>query len=372
MTPAPASVARARPYRVDEAHGRAAFDALRAEWNALLASGPADMPYARHEWIAAWLDAFAPGADVVGLVARDAAGRPVGMAPLVAERRLGVTRLAAPANDHSCRFEWVLGPDVAGAVGALWAHLRDRVGWDVLLLRDLSREGPTSTHLAALALADGHPQGRWESMHTPYVPLAGGPIEARLDAKLRANLRRRMRRLSEQGAVSYVRVDGGDGVDAFLDGFFALEAAGWKGERGTAIAGDPRLVAFYRGLARAAAAGGWLSLRALELDGVPVAMHFGLTYRGVYSLPKPAYDERLGACSPGQLLMREVFAECQARGLDELDFLGPDMPWKRDWDPRHRPHDWVYVYRPGLQGRAMHSLKHRVKPLAREVLAWWR
>ncbi len=42
---------------VDVAEGRGAFDALRAEWDALLARGPADLPFLTHGWTAAWLDA---------------------------------------------------------------------------------------------------------------------------------------------------------------------------------------------------------------------------------------------------------------------------------------------------------------------------
>ncbi len=359
------------PYRVEEREGRAAFAALRGEWNALLASGPADIPFARHEWIAAWLEAFAPCARLRIFVARDVRGRAAGMAPLVEERRFGLRRLAAPGNDHSCRVEWVLGPDVPGALEALWAHLRDRVPWDLILLRDLRRDGPTA-RLADLAAADGHPRGRWESMRSPYLTLGSQPIASRLDAKFKANLRRRLRRLLDRGAVAVERVDGPEGAAGFLERFLVLESAGWKGRRGTAIAGDPRLVSFYTAIARSAADGGWLALRALEVGGRPAAMHFGLAYRGTYYLPKPAYDETLSPCSPGQLLFAEVAAECEARGLREVDFLGPDMDWKRDWAPRHRPHDWLYIYRPGLQGRMLWAARHRVRPLAREVLRWWR
>jgi CelD/BcsL family acetyltransferase involved in cellulose biosynthesis len=375
IAPHPPSSAPGRAsggYRVDEVEGLSGFAALRAAWDALLAEGPADAPYHRHAWLAAWLAAFAPDARLRVLVARDGAGRPAGMAPLVASRRRGLTVLSAPANDHSPRVEWVLGADPAGAVSALWAHLRDRVRWDVLVLRDVPRAGPTSLHLEAAARADRHRTGRWESLRTPYLPLGGAPREERLSAKFLANLRRRLRRLSEAGAIAYHRVGGGEEVDAFLDRFFALEAAGWKGRRGTAIALEPGTTAFYRGLVRAGGQEGWLALRALELDGRPVAMHLGLHYRGVYSLLKPAYDEALGACSPGHLLFREVLAECEASGLTELDFLGPDMPWKQDWAPEERPHDWLYVYRPGMAGVALHAVKHRLRPLAKEVIAWWR
>ncbi len=106
------------------------------------------------------------------------------------------------------------------------------------------------------------------------------------------------------------------------------------------------------------------------MGGRPVAMHLGLVHGGTYYLPKTAYDEALSAMSPGQLLHREVVAACRARGLAALDFLGPDMDWKRDWEPQHRAHDWLYVYRPSLLGRALHAFKHRVKPAAREVLRW--
>ncbi len=368
----PSSSARPGGYRVEEVQGLAGFAGLRAEWDGLLARGPVDAPYHRHAWLGAWLEAFAPEGRLRVLVARDGLGRAAGMAPLLAARRRGLTILAAPANDHSCRVEWALGADPAGAVGALWAHLRDRVRWDVLVLRDVPREGPTSLHLEAAARADRHPTGRWESLRSPYLTLGAGRREERLSAKFLANLRRRMRKLSGLGAVAYRRAEGGEAVDEFLEQFFALEAAGWKGERGSAIARDPRTLAFYRAVARAAAREGWLALRALDLDGRPVAMHLALCHRGVYALPKPAYDEALAPCSPGQLLLGEVLAECEARGLCELDFLGPDMPWKRDWEPAYRPHDWLYVYRPGMTGAALHAVKHTLKPLAREVIAWWR
>lgn len=366
--------ARARgPCRVDEVQGRAAFAALRSEWDALLAGGPLDRPHHRHAFLGAWLDAFAPAARLRVLVARDRSGRAAGMAPFLEERRAGLAFWTAPANDHTPRFEWALGADARGAVDALWAHLRDRARWDVLVLRELPRYGPTSILVEACARRDRHPVGRWESQCVPFLALGGRPREERLSAKFVANLRRRLRRLQESGAVSYRRVGWGGPetpaeVERFVRQFLQLEAAGWKGARDTAIACDARAAAFYRGLADAAAREGWLALRALEVDGAPVAMHFGLVHRGAYEVPKLAYDEARGAFSPGQLLFREVLAEAEGRGLAELDLLGPDMPWKREWQPGFRQHDWLYAYRPGALGAALHATKHRLRPLLRTWL----
>lgn len=358
--------------RVEEVRGRAAFDALGEVWDAVVSRGPADVPFARHGWLSAWLDAFAPAAAPLTLVARDGAGAPVGLAVFLEERRRGVVRLLAPANDHSCRVEWALGPDAVGAVAALWGHLRDRVRWDVLLLRDVLRDGPTSVLLEPLVRADRHLTGRWESLRSPRIPLGCAPAEERTSAKFRANLRRRAKRLAELGPVALRRADGPPDVDAALADFLALEASGWKGAGGSAIALDPALVRFYTRIARDAAARGALAVRTLTLDGRAVAVHLGLVHRGVYLLPKTAYDEALGHVSPGQLLQREVLAECEARGLSAFDFLGPDMPWKADWAPEYAPHDWLYVYRPSLAGRALHALRHQVRPAVKEVLSWRR
>ena len=47
------------PLSVEEVRGTTAFASLRDEWNATLAEGPADQPFARHEWIDAWLERHA-------------------------------------------------------------------------------------------------------------------------------------------------------------------------------------------------------------------------------------------------------------------------------------------------------------------------
>jgi CelD/BcsL family acetyltransferase involved in cellulose biosynthesis len=364
--------ARAALGSVEEIRGRAGFDALRAEWDRLAGRGPVDLPFVAHGWLASWLDAFAPRASPLVLVARSASGEPIGIAPFVEERAGGVVRLASPANDHSCRFEWVLGRDPGSAVAALWRHLRDEVRWDAIVLRDVRRDGPTSTLLEPIARADGHLTGRWASVSSPRLRLGGTPAEERTSARFRANLRRRARRLHELGAVAVRRAGSASDADGALADFLVLEASGWKGEGGTAIAHDPALVRFYEGVVRDAAARGTLAIRALTLDGRAIAVHLGIVHRGVYHLPKTAYDERLGNVSPGQLLQREVLAECEARGLAAFEFLGPDMPWKRDWEPEHAPHDWLYVYRPSLAGRLMHTLKHRLRPAVKGVLSWRR
>jgi CelD/BcsL family acetyltransferase involved in cellulose biosynthesis len=95
----------------------------------------------------------------------------------------------------------------------------------------------------------------------------------------------------------------------------------------------------------------------LRLDGRAIAFQYGLLVDRRYYLLKPAYAEDLAECSPGQLLMEEVLKDCIARELEEFDFLGPDMPWKRDWTPQTRTHNWLYVFRDHALGRTLRRAK---------------
>lgn len=362
--------------RVQELSERAAFMALEAEWDALAERSGRDEPFYRHAFIRIWLDNFAPRSRLRILTARDGQGRLRAALPLMEERVLlygvPVRQLSSTSDPHSCRFD-LLADDGRAAGEAFFEHLRADRGWDVLRIRDVPGGGD-AWHLHRAAREAGLPVGAWESLRSPYVPLPGTreALLARLHAKLKANLRRRRKKLEGYGRVALERAGGGLDLEARLEQGYALEQSGWKGRRGTAISQDPATRGFYSELAREAACRGELALYLLSAGGRPVAFQYGLEHGGRYFLLKPGYDERLKECSPGQLLMDEVLADCIARGLTELDFLGEDMAWKRDWTELVRVHTWLYVFRDSAIGRGLCAAKFRWLPTAREAMARWR
>jgi CelD/BcsL family acetyltransferase involved in cellulose biosynthesis len=363
------------PLHLEELRGRAAFMELAAEWDALADAVAPGQAFHRHAFLRIWLDNFAPLADVRVLVLRGPDGRVEAGLPLVWERtRLygaPVRQLAAAANAHSCRFD-LLARAPREAASALWAHLAAQRDWDVLRLTDVP-EGGAGWRLLEEARRAGAPAGTWESLQSPWFPLPESheAFLGTLQARFRANVRRRRKKLEEKGRVTFERVEGGAELMERLEEGFLLEASGWKGRRGTAMAQDPATRGFYMELARNAAYEGTLALYFLRLDRRPVAFHFGLQRDGRYLLLKPGYDEGLKECSPGQLLMEEVVRDLVGRGVREFDFLGPDMVWKRDWTDRVRAHAWLYVFRDGAFGRALCAAKFRWAPAAKEAMARW-
>jgi CelD/BcsL family acetyltransferase involved in cellulose biosynthesis len=388
---------------VEVLEGREAFNALEKDWNAALARGPRDEPMLRHEWFRAWIENFAPGAPLRTLVAR--AGRQLHAAvPLIELNERGadtcfvrMTTWSTAQNDHSQRGGVLLGPRGKEALPAIWQKLADLPGWDRVRIRDLPHGAPEWA-LRDLAEAAGFPCGLWTSLESPYLVLppiesarlavqSDGKdgkaasrqppaasryqrVEAALDAKFRQNLRRRRRRLAEQGEVKYGLLDGKDGdqLDAALADFFVIEASGWKGRGGTAIAQRPELVGFYTQIARDAARRGALALGFLELGGRRIAAHLSIVHGGRHFLIKLGYDESFHEFSPGQQLTAEAIRDSCERGLSEFDFLGPCMDWKLDWEAALRTHTWLTIFRPTGTGRLVHEARYTAWPVLRAVV----
>lgn len=361
---------------VAEELGREELYRLRAEWDELAARAGRQDLFARHYFLRTWLDNFEPSARLRLFVAR-AGSRLLAALPLVEDRAVlyGVPlrRLRSPSNVHSNRFDLLADPARPDALPALWSQLCATSTFDLVELRDVAQEGGARA-LLELAGRDGLSVAAWESMRTPYIPLAGGfeKLWAGLDARFRQNLRRRRRKLEQRGQVEVERVDGGLALERALEEAFAVEQSGWKGEAQTAIGCDPVTRGFYAELAREAALRGELALYLLRLDGRAIAFQLGLVCGSSYLLPKTGYSEEHGDCSPGQLLTEEVLRDCCRRGLAEFDFLGPGMDWKRDWSQAARPHHWLYLLSRNARALAFRELKFGFAPAVKEVLRWRR
>ena len=296
----------------------------------------------RHGWISAWLDAFAPAAAPLVLVARGP--RRARRSGWPRSSRSGDARRASAASRRRTTT-------LAGSSGRSARSRRRRwprsgrtcatgVRWDVLLLRDVPRDGPTSALLEPLARADRHLTGRWESLRTPSsIPLGGAPAEERTSAKFRANLRRRARRLGELGAVAVRRADGpGRGRRRARRASSRSRPRAGRGRAAPRSRSTPRSSGSTRASRGTRPRAAALAIRALTLDGRPVAVHLGMVHRGVYlAARRPRTTRRSGTSRPGQLLQREVLAECEARGLAALRLPRAGHAVEARLGPEHAP-----------------------------------
>jgi CelD/BcsL family acetyltransferase involved in cellulose biosynthesis len=226
-----------------------------------------------------------------------------------------------------------------------------------------------------LARSEGYRTARKRTSQTLYLPIntmpsdkpaAQPPWLADTRPKFRSHLRRAKRQLEDQGTLALKHFNSAD--PEALEKFYTLEASGWKGKEGTAIKCDPYTRQFYDAIAQAAARDGYLSLDFLELNGKPIAGHFGFNLRGRYFLAKAGYDEAFRRYGPGQLLVHEILSQTPQRGLREFDFVGPATWDESRWASERRTNYRVFIFRKSLYGALLHAVRISARDAVRSLL----
>jgi CelD/BcsL family acetyltransferase involved in cellulose biosynthesis len=228
---------------------------------------------------------------------------------------------------------------IESAVGEMTRELmRQRtaafVGFD-----SLSDEGPVREALRASVEEEGGEELRVD-VHERAVLRRRATSQSypNLKAKRRHELARKRRRLEEElggGLETLDRAQGCEAVDQFLE----LEASGWKGRGGTALASVELDAHFFRTVCRSFRRLGRLHLLSLEANGERVAMACNARAgEGIFCL-KIAFDERWRRYSPGAQLMLDhrpwFHREGGAAWMDSCVEPGDELV-SRLWPDRRR------------------------------------
>src|SRR5207302_8109547 len=123
-------------------------------------------------------------------------------------------------------------------------------------------------------------------------------LQAALSGDYRKKLRRWKRRLSEMGKLDFVALEDGDDPAAWAEKFLQVEASGWKGKAGTALASNEADREFFVQSVATAHRRGRLDLTFLRLDGRTLAAKCCfLAPPGAFAF-KIAFNEDYAKCAP--------------------------------------------------------------------------
>ncbi|HYH54594.1 MAG TPA: GNAT family N-acetyltransferase [Solirubrobacterales bacterium] len=197
-----------------------------------------------------------------------------------------------------------------------------------------------------------------------------GDYTAHLKSSRRSELRRHRRQLQEL-LGGEVKVDDLEGGTAALDEFLRLEGASWKGGTGTAMACDPQVTAFFRGMGEWFDQRGRLRMRALKVGDQTVAMLCSLTAGDTVFGFKSCFDEELRRYSPGIQLQLEDFDAFHEEGAARMDSCGePDnTTLNRFWPDRLRLTTLVAARRGAAARAARAGLEYYYSPSGRRLAA---
>ncbi|MEX2108319.1 MAG: GNAT family N-acetyltransferase [Solirubrobacterales bacterium] len=185
------------------------------------------------------------------------------------------------------------------AMEALVATLRQVEGAALASLEWTSAEGSLADALKEASPANAIVFDRFSRPTLARKP--NGDYLADVKGKHRREFKRLARGLEAEldGPLDLIdRTGEPEAIETFLE----LEASGWKGQQGTALASDPAHAEFLRETARSFEKRRALELLFLEVAGRPVAVRCSFLSSGVNFCFKVSYDERFRRFSPGREL----------------------------------------------------------------------
>lgn len=305
-------------------------------WDQLAQQAPQQIPTLLPAWIDAFLHHRVQSNERWLCCFAYQEGALIGVLPVVITPHpiFGFDRplLRAPSDDLTPSGDVLLAPEHAG----LAFHA---------LLEEIRREIPGHLGLSLTAVRHGSPvldvirrgvQGyfRCSGLCSRFSFLN---VQGRFDdylaglGNMRRNLKRFHKKLEKQGPVSIDRIQGVQAGKDFLETFIALEASGWKGRNGTAMADNPDAVAFYQALAEHLGTRGDFEWYAIRVQDQVIAAQMCVRCGGSLMLAKIAFDEAYSDCRPGHLLTGNVIKDAFARSeISEINHLS-NADWEGYW-----------------------------------------
>ncbi len=338
----------------------------RAAWTALADDAVQPNPFFRPELVEP-AAAHLPGGHRAALLVVAAGERWLGCVPVRTQPKWSDLLLPCLRTwTHPYCFAWT--PLVRrGAVPVVARALRGaarRAGRAFLALENAT-DGPLVD-----ALLDAGPGGPFVHGGYERAVVRRRPedtyVAEHVGGKHRRELRRTRRILERAVGAPLALVDAGADPDA-AERFLALEAGGWKGAAGSALASDPAHERFFRavhaGFARRGAA------HVLELRGgdrTTAAVFCVSDGDEVFAL-KIGYDEELGRGAPGVHLMADLASWFHAHPAWALldSCAVPDHPMINGLWPDRRGHRTPILPAGGPAGAAVRALDRRARPRRR-------
>jgi CelD/BcsL family acetyltransferase involved in cellulose biosynthesis len=189
-------------------------------------------------------------------------------------------------------------------------------GRRLLIMPNMPLLGPAAECIRSVAERTGSTLTA-ERQARPILRGGGGvaAFDEMVPAKRRRDLERQLRKLGEAGGVSHVTATSPSEVDAAFGSFLALEAAGWKGRRGTAMQRRRATRRFATEAVAGLARKGAVRIDTLRVGEKPAAVLIRFEQSGLAIPWKIAYDESLSTLSPGKQLMADATRRWLADGV---------------------------------------------------------
>ena len=348
--------------------GDEAFDDLRSEWDQLLDASRQQAYFLRWHWNQTWWQTFRPTHSHLFIITcRDANDQLIGLAPLYWRQRTnagidhirellflgtGIFTQTSEYLDLIARrgYERQVAEAVATA-------LENAKHWDKLWLSEIPAASTVLPHLEQ-ALGGDLEMTVCQNAHYVDTDTNWEAFTQTLGRTTRQNTQRLARRLFENYACTFSRVETPEELERGMDALVRLHQARWqmKGEPGSfALPGMERLL---REAARDALAADRLRLWTLEIDGEIAAVQLAFLDNGTAHCFQVGFSPAYAKENVGKVMLMLCIKDCVADPtVREYDFMGGDQHYKECWAKATRQNLRLVWLRSGLRSLTYISMK---------------
>jgi len=304
----------------------AAFEGLGVAWNELVDAMECPEIFYRWEWNDVFRRHFRANDRLFVLLVREGSGQVVGLAPFCIRttRKFGLTvevmeTIVGGVSDYGNIFVRQ-GAHRGRVVGAILDFLRERSAeWDVVDLWDFCTRDSTTLHL--LNLAPPYPD--WSVRTHVSTPVAVRDLTRSVAAENDKQTHQISNRLETLRGRGLRLLIGCDDIEAYWPTFCALHRKAWP----SGPFHDAAKQAFYDELKSATGLEGRIELSVAELEGRPVAMHFGFVDAHKVYYYMPAMDRDFRRDRVGSVLLQAMI-EHYGKSHRVFDFMRGLEPYK--------------------------------------------
>jgi len=326
--------------------------ALGPFWDDLLQHSRADCLFLTWDWMDAWLEVYGDGGEWLVLVAEEADGRLLGIAPMMIDaqgsrvparwiRRL--TLLGQKADTSSEYLDWIILEGREEEVArAFCHHLLTQAAhrWDVLEFGIMLASSPV---LPVLRCMLG--EALWETS-LPAAPFMALPDTWEEFAAARSSHYRRRygkvrQRLPTRRLTAGKDISVADGMAKIRElnlGRWADQGSSFKTER---------YCRFHSAVAERMHQKGRLMMVFLELEGAILCGRYDFNYAGKTWCFQGGWSPDWESYSIGRVMMGEIMRCSIELGLKEYDFLAGKASYKDEWATGSRDILSLQAWRPG-------------------------
>lgn len=349
------------------------LESIRDSWKELALANPFRQP----EWLLAWWTHFQSESDILYVVVvRDEEDRVRAIAPWYRNRTAGILRFLGDGKVCTDHLTILIDPrfydeSIPSRIAAfLMEQSKRKDGWTSIHFESIDCVDPVMNAFKLAMLQHGCRFHSSTSSNTWQVELPNGwdHFLAGVSKNSRKTFRKRVADL-EQVRVRWVH----DHVDLeeFMPVLIELHQKRRKSLGDAGCFADARFESFLREVAKSLLQQNQLQAFSLWLGQRPIAADIGFRTRDTWLCYQAGVDPEKMELEPGKLANIYILRNAERFGIQTVDFLRGDEPYKHQLKANPSPAYDMQFSPPGLTGR-IRFWGWQLKAKTRELVRQWK